>query len=346
MTARTILVTGGAGFIAGYFALELADTQDRLVMLDVKQPGPEARWMLRAVQSRLTYVQGGVDDAQTVLDVCRTHGVTDIVHMASIVNPAFLASEPKKAFDINVGGTMNVLAAMKELQLRRLVCFSTIGVLPAVRYEPIDANHPVLLGTQGPGASFYGAAKVASEAFCFAYRQSFGLDFVVIRPSAVYGFGMQWPIYIKPVVENSIAGQPTRFAHGRDFPRDYTHAADVAQIARRALDAAPEALHDRIFYGASGAPLVTAGQMAQMVREQIPGADIEIGPGLSKDDLVEISYRGRLDVATAHAQLGYLPRFADLREGLADYIAMHRRYLAETASAPVPAAASRAASAA
>ncbi|MDO9405254.1 MAG: NAD(P)-dependent oxidoreductase [Polaromonas sp.] len=333
MTARTILVTGGAGFIAGYFALELADTHDKLVMLDVKAPGPESEWMLRDVQSRITYVKGGVDDAQTVLDTCRDHGVTDIVHMASIVNPAFLASHPKQAFDINVGGTMNVLAAMHQLKLRRLVCFSTIGVLPAVQYEPIDANHPVLLGTQGPGASFYGAAKVASEAFCFAYRQSFGLDFVIIRPSAVYGFGMQWPIYIKPVVENSIAGIATRFPHGHDFPRDYTHAADVAQVARRALDAPAAALHDRIFYGASGAPLVTAGQMAQMVRDQVPGADIEIGPGLSADDLVEISYRGVLDVETGRRQLGYVPRFASLRDGIADYIATHRRYLAETQAA-------------
>lgn len=329
MTARTILVTGGAGFIAGYFARELAATADRLVMLDVKDPGPEAVWMLKGLRSRITYVQGGVDNAQTVLDTCRTHGVTDIVHMASIVNPAFLASQPKQAFDINVGGTMNVLAAMHQLKLRRLICFSTIGVLPAVQYEPIDANHPVLLGTQGPGASFYGAAKVASEAFCFAYRQSFGLDFVIIRPSAVYGFGMQWPIYIKPVVENSIAGVATRFAHGRDFPRDYTHAADVAQLAHRALDAPATALRDRIFYGASGAPLVTAGQMAQMVRELIPDADIEIGPGLSDADMVEISYRGVLDVKSGQEQLGYIPRFARLQDGIADYIATHRRYLAE-----------------
>jgi nucleoside-diphosphate-sugar epimerase len=329
MKARTILVTGGAGFIAGYLALELANKKDRLVMLDVKPPSPESKWMLKDSQQHITYVKGGVDDLQTVLNTCIDHGVTDIVHMASIVNPAFLASNPKLAFDINVGGTMNVLTAMHQLKLRRLVCFSTIGVLPAVQYEPIDANHPVLLGTQGPGASFYGAAKVASEAFCFAYRQSFGVDFVVIRPSAVYGFGMQWPIYIKPVVENSIGELPTYFEHGRDFPRDYTHAADVAQLARLALDADSNALHDRIFYGATGEALVTAGEMARIVSEQIPGADIHIGPGLSADDLVEISYRGRLDVATARKQLGYLPRFTSLREGIADYIAMQRRYLAE-----------------
>lgn len=228
---------------------------------------------------------------------------------------------------------MNVLAAMHRLKLRRLVCFSTIGVLPAVRYEPMDADHPVLLADQGPGASFYGAAKVASEAFCFAYRQSFGLDFVVIRPSAVYGFGMQYPIFIKPMIENSLAGLPTRFDHGRDFPRDYTHAADVAQLTRLALAAEPAALRHRIFYGATGEPLVTAGALAQMVRLQLPGADIELGSGFSDADRVELAYRGRLDVRSAREQLGYHPRFTDLRDGIADYIALQRRYLADMPAA-------------
>ena len=62
----------------------------------------------------------------------------------------------------------------------------------------------------GPWAGFYGASKIASEAFCFAYREVFGVDFVVIRPSAVYGFGMKVPMLLKPMVENSVRGKPTR----------------------------------------------------------------------------------------------------------------------------------------
>jgi nucleoside-diphosphate-sugar epimerase len=331
MSTRCILITGGAGFIATYLAKRLVAGNDRIVMLDVRGPSPEARWLLGESIKAITYETGGVEDADRVLEVCRHHAVTDIVHMASIVNPVFLASQPRQAFEINVGGTINVLEAMRQLRLRRLVAFSTIGVLPSVQYEPIDADHPLLLRDRGPGASFYGAAKVASEAFCFAYRQSFGLDFVVIRPSAVYGFGMQYPIYIKPTVENAVRGEPTRFEQGAAFPRDYTHADDVAQLAQRALDAAPDAILDRIFYGASGAPLVTAGEMAQMVREAVPGAAIEIGPGLSKDDLVEIAYRGVLDIGPGRDQIGYEPRFQDLRDGIADYISQYRRFLAREA---------------
>jgi len=54
------------------------------------------------------------------------------------------------------------------------------------------------------------------------YRQSFGLDFIILRPSATYGFGMRWPIFIKPMVENSVRGLPVRFETGSEVPRDYT----------------------------------------------------------------------------------------------------------------------------
>jgi len=66
------------------------------------------------------------------------------------------------------------------------------------------------------------------------------------------------------------------------------------------------------------------------VKEIIPDADIEIGSGLSADDLLEIRYRGVLSIDNARQQLGYEPRFGDIRDGVADYIDTYRRYLNET----------------
>jgi nucleoside-diphosphate-sugar epimerase len=73
--------------------------------------------------------------------------------------------------------------------------------------------------------------------------------------------------------------------------------------------------------------------VAEIVREQIPGARIEIGSGLSEEDRRKSLFRGRLDVEPARRQLGYEPRFADLRGGVAEYIAAFRTYLAEAGSA-------------
>jgi UDP-glucose 4-epimerase len=329
MSGRKVLLTGGAGFIGCYLAKRLAEAGDSVVLFDIREPGPEASWLISENTANLTFLQGRIENAEMVLDACRDHGITDIVHMASIVNPVYLSQHPDQALAVNTGGTLNVLEAVRQLGLRRLVYFSSIGVLPRVQYEPIDNKHPLLIGTEGPGASFYGAAKVASEAFCFAYRQSFGIDFITIRPSAVYGFGMQYPLFVKPMIEDSLQGKPVRFDHGREFPRDYTHADDVAQLAQRALDVPAEAVRDRVFYGATGQPLVTAGQVADLATELIPGADIEILPGLSDADRLEISYRGILDIAPAQEQLGYEPRFAHIRAGLVDYIETYRQYMEE-----------------
>jgi UDP-glucose 4-epimerase len=132
------------------------------------------------------------------------------------------------------------------------------------------------------------------------------------------------------MVENSVRGLPTRFETGREFPRDYTYVDDVAQLAVRAVDIPPEEVEDRVFYAATGQPLVTAGEVAEIVKGLIPGADIEIGSGLSEQDLIEIRYRGVLSIKNAQEQLGFQPRFADIRDGVADYIETYRRYLAES----------------
>jgi nucleoside-diphosphate-sugar epimerase len=139
---------------------------------------------------------------------------------------------------------------------------------------------------------------------------------------------MRYPIYIKPMVENSVRGLPTRFERGKEFPRDYTHVADVAQAAVKAVDIPADQVKDRIFYVATGKPLVMAGEVADVVKKLVPSADIEIGSGLSEADMIEIRYRGVLSIDNAREQLGYEPEFADIEKGVANYIQLYREYLA------------------
>jgi nucleoside-diphosphate-sugar epimerase len=230
------------------------------------------------------------------------------------------------ALRVNVEGSLNVLEAARLAGVGRIVLFSSIGALPGIRYEPVDTSHPVICSDEGPGSGFYGASKVAVEAFAFGYRNAFGTDFVVLRPSAVYGFGMQHPIFIRPMVEDAVAGRPTRFAHGREFPRDYTHVGDVARLAIAAMDVPADRIRDRVFYAATGTSLRTAGEVAEIVKGLIPTADIEIGAGLSDSDKLEIRYRGVLSIENACEQLDWRPRFVRLEDGIREYIETYRRY--------------------
>ncbi len=325
----TVLITGGSGFIGSYMMRMLAERGDNVINFDMREPAPEAAWCLKPVADRIQFIAGGVDNWGDVVGAVKEHQPDTIIHIAAVVNLPLLDKRPGLAMNVNFGGTFNILEAARLFDIGRVIYLSSIAVLPGIQYEPVDVNHPVFLANEGPGASFYAAAKVASEAFCWAYHQSYGVDFIILRPSAVYGFGMRYPIFIKPMVENSVRGLPTRFEKGREFPRDYTHAADVAQAAVKAMDIPADKVQDRVFYVATGRPLVTAGELAEIIKRQIPGADIEIGSGLSEADLIEIRYRGVLSIDNAREQLGYEPQFADIEKGVANYIELYRQYLAD-----------------
>lgn len=321
-----VLVTGGTGFIGTYVVRALVEQGREVAVLDVRGFSPEGRFLLGERAGAVRLEEGSIDDWSRVLDVVKRLRPRQIVHLATITNPVFLFRNPMPGFRVNLEGTLNVLEAVRLFEVERLVYFSSIGVLPAVQHEPIDAAHPIFLPREAVGTGVYGATKIGSEAFCFAYHKAFGVDFRTIRPSAVYGFGMQWPIYVKPMVEGAVRGEKVRFESGARFPRDYTHAADVASLAVALLDAPDEA--DRIFYGATGEPLVTAGEAARIVMELVPGAAIEIAEGFTPEDEIELAYRGRLSIENARAQLGWEPTYRSLRDGLAEYIERYRAFLA------------------
>jgi UDP-glucose 4-epimerase len=83
---------------------------------------------------------------------------------------------------------------------------------------------------------------------------------------------------------------------------------------------------DRIFYAATGQPLVTAAQAARLVAELLPGSSIEVADAMTADDEVEASFRGVISIASAKAQLGWTPRYASLREGVQQYIEAYRSF--------------------
>jgi UDP-glucose 4-epimerase len=322
---RTTLVTGGAGFIGGHLVRALLDTGRRVVVLDVRGFVPETRFVIGSEVDALPLEIASIGDQARVLDVFRVHRPDEVVHAGMILDPAYLATNRSTAFQVNVGGVINLVEAMIAFGVPRLVNFSSVGVLPRVVYTPIDANHPILLADAGPGTDFYGSTKVAAEAMLFAYHQALGFDFRTIRPSAVYGLGMnQYVGPIKAMVENSVRGEPAHFEFGGAHPRPYTHARDIAGLVVAMLDAPDDA--DRIFYGSTGAAMATTSQVAQIVRELIPEADVEIGEELSEAEKPVVALRAELSVENARTQLGWEPQYASLREGIEQYIEQYRTF--------------------
>jgi nucleoside-diphosphate-sugar epimerase len=328
--AGAVLVTGGAGFIGGYITRELVELGRTVTVLTRgRTTTPDMRFVMRDHAGRYATEIGSVEDLPALVETFERVRPATVVHAASNVEVANLFRDPYLAFQTNVTGTVNVLEAARRAGVERVVDISSIGVLPAIQYEPIDSAHPILLAREGPGSGAYGAAKASGELFAFAYQRAYGIDIRIVRPSAVYGFGMQWHSanYMKEFVEPAVRGEKVRVPSGGRLPRDYTHVLDVASLTVRVVDCDQDA--DRIFYAATGQPLITAAQAAKLVADLVPGSSIEVGDAMTADDEIEASFRGVISIENAKQQLGWTPRYGSLREGISDYIATYRAFLAE-----------------
>jgi nucleoside-diphosphate-sugar epimerase len=328
-SAGLVLVTGGLGFIGGYVTKALLDQgTPAAVLTRGKTTSPEMLFVLREHEGEYPVEIGSVEDLPYLVSLMARLKPAAVVHSASNVDVSALYRDPYRAFETNVTGTVNLYEAARRAGVGRVVDISSIGVLPPNQYQPIDAAHPIVLARHGPGSGAYGASKVAGEVFGFAFQQAFGLDVRIVRPSAVYGFGMQWHSanYMKQFVEPAVRGEPVKVTSGGRLPRDYTHVADVASLTTRLIECPDDA--DRIFYAATGGPLVTAAAAARIVAELIPGSSIEVSDTMTPDDEVEASFRGVLSIENARVQLGWMPRYGSLREGIGEYISAYRQFLA------------------
>ncbi len=321
---ETVLVTGGAGFIGAYTAAELAAAGHRPVLFDVAQPTWGAAAILEALPERPPFVRGDVADQSEIVSTLRERGATRIFHAAAVFDPPESIHHPAPCYRVNVGGTLNVLEASRLAGTARVVMASSIAVYAARQYEPIDEAHPISTPSDGNPLGPYGASKAAAELIGTTYASTGLCDFVGLRYSGVYGFGMRYPMYVRPMIEDTVDGRPVAFETGGDMPRDYTYVVDVARATVAALFAPPDSLRQRVFNIATGR-LTTASELATAVQAELPDARISIGPGLSDYERSDARMRGRLSVDAAREQLGWQPAF-DLPAGIRDYASRFRSF--------------------
>src|SRR5215213_550823 len=142
--AHRVFITGGTGFYGAYLARQLLDRGDSVCLFDVKRLSAEGRFVT-GESDRLTVEIGSVDNWPSVLGAVQRFRPDRIVHAAMIIDPAFLAKNPTTNINVNFGGTIHALEATRLFDVERMIYLSSIGVLSAKHYEPIDVNHPVLV---------------------------------------------------------------------------------------------------------------------------------------------------------------------------------------------------------
>jgi UDP-glucose 4-epimerase len=278
---------------------------------------PEAaRRTIGEASDALVLRHGDVCSLPELLSAISEHQVDSIVHAAAIFDPVLSLENPFETFRTNVDGAVCVCEAARIAKLRRLVHLSTIAVITAREYEPIDERHPLFNIEAGNPSGPHGSAKAAAEVLGMTYFSSYGVDWVGLRLSAVYGYGMRAAVHIRPMVEHALAGTPCVFEKGQMY-RDYMYVDDAVAAVLKALDVEAGELRQRIFNIGSG-EMTRTEDLAKAVKEVIPTAEIVIGADMTALESDNMQMRGRLDIGAAKRQLKWEPQY-DLRRGIEAY---------------------------
>jgi len=325
MSNNTVMITGGSGFIGVYLMKALMDAGDKVINYDLAPPSPVLqRFLDDSVQGdNLVYQRASILDLPDVIATVKDQRVDRIVHMAAFFDPAESNRRPYFTYQANVMGTINIFEAARLLDVQRVINISSIGVYPIKQYEPMDEKHPMFIAGAGHG-SHYGSSKAATELIGQAYCNNNGVSYASVRFSGVYGWGMRYSMFIKDMIENALAGKPTEFATGGDLTRDYTYVKDSVQGVVRALNARDEELVSRTYLTTSGA-LYSGTQIAGIVKDLIPGAEISIGAELSEFEKKDMAKRGTIDISLAKKELGYEPQYS-IEDGIQEYIETLKKY--------------------
>jgi nucleoside-diphosphate-sugar epimerase len=266
--------------------------------------------------SAVRLVPGDITDLSSLLLVIKEHRIQRIVHAAAIVSVVSSLGAPSHVTRVNIGGTLNILEAMRLFEVERTVHISSEEAYGDFRYEPIDEEHPL-----APTAP-YGITKVAAEHLGRFYRTQYKTDFINVRTSWVYGPGLPRLRIPRTLIEAALEKRALHLPRGGNARIDHTYLDDCVDGILLALDH-PSHPHD-VYNIGSGQSWSTA-EMVAILRELIPGADLAVGPGPHwfTDEMVAPK-KGALDITRARTVLGYGPKY-DLRQGLAAIIDWYRR---------------------
>ena len=320
-----VLVTGGAGFLGGYIMDALQQKGHEAFAYDIAPPSADTLAVFPDIASR--FRSGQINDIARLFEVCRSDKIEAIIHSAGMVGLEPSLEQPIATYQTNIMGLVNVCEVARQLSMRRVVFVSSNAAYHRGSGATLVETDPAFSIRDANPAGHYGTSKMAGEAIGLAYASFQNLDFLAIRITAIYGFGMRSPMYIKPMVENSVLGKPTRFATGGRMKRDYTHVLDCSDGIVTALMAPPwKAGEQRVINVASGNAR-TASEVAKIVRDTIPGSDIEIGDELTPLEEQNVKMRTSLDIAAAKRLLNWSPRWP-LEKGIAEYAITFRRHLA------------------
>ena len=321
---KSILVTGGAGYIGAHACKALAKAGYEPVAYDNLIYGHReaVRWG--------PFVEGDIGDRAKVAETIRRHGIGAVMHFAAFAYVGESVEQPEKYFQNNVVNTLAMLEAMRATAVKQIVFSSTCATYGLPEQMPIREDTP-----QRP-VNPYGETKLMIERALYWYGVAHGLRSVALRyfnaagadPDGVIGEDHEPETHLIPLILDTAAGRRAHIGvFGTDYPtpdgsaiRDYIHVQDLADAhvrALRYLDDGGESCVFNLGTGHGHSVRETIEAARRVTGRPIPSKDSPRRPG---DPPVLVA-----DAGLAKQKLGWAPVLGSLEQIIGTAWAWHQK---------------------
>ncbi len=232
-----ILITGGAGYIGSHTTMALLEKGEDIIVFDSLDTGHIETIETLKNYGNLKFVKGNLKNLDEIRGVFMSNKIDSVIHFAAFSQVGESVTNPQKYYYNNVYGTLNLLNAMLEFGVKKIVFSSTAATYGEPEYTPIDESHP-----QNP-INPYGNTKLMVEKIMDDYNKAYGLKSVRLRYFNVAGADTntrigEWHEPETHLIPNVLKAtkEQTFKLFGTDYNtidgtcvRDYINVEDLAQ---------------------------------------------------------------------------------------------------------------------
>ncbi len=236
MKTKSILVTGGAGFIGSHLVERLVGLGKSVVCLDNFDPFYDPAIKRANVRPSLdnpnfTLIEGDIRDASLLARIFESHDIEIVVHLAAMAGVRPSVENPQLYNQVNVIGTTSLLLECCRAKVEKFVFGSSSSVYGLNDEVPFSEDAAV-----GRTASPYGATKLAGEVLCHTYHHLYSIPTICLRFFTVYGPRQRPEMAIHKFIRLIHAGEEAPLFGDGSSRRDYTYVDDIVDGVVAAVD--------------------------------------------------------------------------------------------------------------
>lgn len=309
MKSNRAAVTGGAGFIGSHLAEELVKRDYQVTILDNLFSGRMENLAGLIRKDNVQFIEGSITNLSLLKEIFQN--IDFVFHQAAISSVPGSIEDPSATSEVNITGTLNVLLAARDNQVKKVIYASSSAVYGDTPALP--KREDLLPSPQSP----YAVSKLAAEHYCQVFQEVYGVTTVCLRYFNVYGprqnpdsqYAAVIPIFIKRAAEGSPL---TIFGDGKQT-RDLVYISDVVEANILAAESNASGVYN-IGQGKS----ITINELAKLIIKLV-GTDVKPVYQQPRDGDVRHSLA---DISKAKT-FGYEPEYG-LEEGLKETIGSYR----------------------